>query len=345
MTAPTTRRLDGLDLARFLALGGMMLVNFRLAMHPPKGSPWLEAFFHFFEGKASATFVSLAGLGLVLATRSKNTLEAYSWVTRRALFLFVAGMLNLLVFPADIIHYYAAYFILALPWLKAGRMALAAGIVAVAVASTYLLLTLDYGEGWDWNTLTYDSLWTLEGSVRNVLFNGFHPVLPWLAFFLAGMLMARLPLHLARVQLGMVFTGIFLCLLAELVSHLGRHSAIAWMLNTSPMPPGIAYLLTGLGSASIVIGGCLLIPSSWAGGQWRFLLAAGRMTLTLYLAHILVGMGTLEAIGALDGSRTLAETAVVSAGFLVASTLAAQLWGRKFPQGPIETLMRFVTRS
>ena len=58
------QRLDGLDLARFLALGGMMLVNFRLAMHPPKGSAWLEAFFHFFEGKASATFVSLAGLGL-----------------------------------------------------------------------------------------------------------------------------------------------------------------------------------------------------------------------------------------------------------------------------------------
>ena len=246
MTAPTNQRLDGLDLARFLALGGMMLVNFRLAMHPPKGSPWLEAFFHFFEGKASATFVSLAGLGLVLATTSKSTLEAYSWVTRRALFLLVAGLLNLLVFPADIIHYYAAYFILALPWLKAGRTALAAGIVTVAAVSTYLLLTLDYGEGWDWNTLTYDSLWTLEGFVRNLLFNGFHPVLPWLAFFLTGMLMARLPLHLVRIQLAMVFGGIFLCLLAELVSHLGRHSAIAWTLHTSPMPPGIAYLLTGV---------------------------------------------------------------------------------------------------
>jgi uncharacterized membrane protein YeiB len=345
MTAPTNQRLDGLDLARFLALGGMMLVNFRLAMHPPKGSAWLEAFFHFFEGKASATFVSLAGLGLVLATTSKSTLEAYSWVTRRALFLLVAGLLNLLVFPADIIHYYAAYFILALPWLKAGKTALAAGIVAVAVVSTCLLLTFDYGEGWDWNTLSYDSLWTLEGFVRNLLFNGFHPVLPWLAFFLTGMLMARLPLHLARVQLGMVFGGIFLCLLAGLVSHLGRHSAIAWTLHTSPMPPGIAYLLTGMGSATIVIGACLLVSSNRAAGPWRFLLPAGRMTLTLYLAHILVGMGTLEAVGALDGSRSLAATTVFSVGFLVASTLAAHLWSLKFSQGPVESLMRFVTGS
>ena len=254
-------------------------------------------------------------------------------------------MLNLLVFPADIIHYYAAYFILALPWLKAGRMALAAGVVAVAAVSTYLLLTFDYGEGWNWNTLTYDSLWTLEGSVRNLLFNGFHPVLPWLAFFLTGMLMARLPLQLARAHWGMVFTGIFLCLFAELVSHLGRHSPIAWTLNTSPMPPGIAYLLTGVGSASIVIGGCLLIASKRAGGPWRLLLPAGRMTLTLYLAHILVGMGTLEAVGALDGTRSLVETTVVSVGFLAVSTLAARLWSLKFSQGPVELLMRFVTRS
>lgn len=345
MTAPRNARLEGLDLARFLALGGMMLVNFRLAMQPLAGSPWLEAFFRFLEGKASATFVSLAGLGLVLATRSKNTVEAYGWVTRRALFLLVAGLLNLLVFPADIIHYYAVYFILALPWLKAEKTALAAGIVVVAVVSTYLLLTLNYGNGWDWHTLTYDSLWTTDGFLRNLLFNGFHPVLPWLAFFLVGMLLARLPLHSARVHRGMVFTGAFLCLLAELVSHLGRSSAIAWTLNTSPMPPGLPYLLTGIGSASIVIGSCLLIAAIRAGGYWRYLLPAGRMTLTLYLAHILIGMGSLEAVGALDGAQSLAAATAFSVLFLAASTLLAQLWNCKFPQGPIELLMRFVTRS
>ena len=64
------RRLHGLDLARYLALAGMVLVNFRLAMAvPAEGQGWLAGFFHLLEGKASATFVTLAGLGLVLATQ------------------------------------------------------------------------------------------------------------------------------------------------------------------------------------------------------------------------------------------------------------------------------------
>ncbi|UXL27310.1 heparan-alpha-glucosaminide N-acetyltransferase domain-containing protein [Stenotrophomonas maltophilia] len=67
------RRLHGLDLARYLALAGMVLVNFRLAMAvPAEGAGWLAGFFHFLEGKASATFVTLAGLGLVLATQRQG---------------------------------------------------------------------------------------------------------------------------------------------------------------------------------------------------------------------------------------------------------------------------------
>ncbi|WP_232533440.1 hypothetical protein [Delftia acidovorans] len=56
-------RLAGLDLARYLALAGMVFVNFKQAMHPALQEPgWLLSFFHFLEGKASATFVVLAGL-------------------------------------------------------------------------------------------------------------------------------------------------------------------------------------------------------------------------------------------------------------------------------------------
>lgn len=67
------RRMHGLDLARYLALAGMVLVNFRLAMAvPAEGDGWLAGFFHLLEGKASATFVTLAGLGLVLATQRQQ---------------------------------------------------------------------------------------------------------------------------------------------------------------------------------------------------------------------------------------------------------------------------------
>ena len=71
------RRLHGLDLARYLALAGMVLVNFRLAMAvEADGGGLLAGFFHLLEGKASATFVTLAGVGLVLATQRQAWWQA-----------------------------------------------------------------------------------------------------------------------------------------------------------------------------------------------------------------------------------------------------------------------------
>ncbi len=54
----------------------------------------------------------LAGIGLGLSTRKLAWSAAMSHTARRALFLLIVGLLNYLVFPADIIHYYAVYFLL-----------------------------------------------------------------------------------------------------------------------------------------------------------------------------------------------------------------------------------------
>ncbi|CAB5720448.1 Predicted membrane protein [Delftia tsuruhatensis] len=337
-------RLAGLDLARYFALAGMVFVNFRQAMHPASEAPgWLLALFHFLEGKASATFVVLAGLGLVLATRSQERATARIWTLRRALFLLVAGGLNLLIFPADIIHYYAVYFVLAIAWLQTGPRALLAGILGVALASTWALLHLDYSQGWDWASLSYEGLWEPAGFARNLLFNGFHPVLPWFAFFLYGMLLARLPLAKASVQGALVAAGAAMSGLACALAWLGGDGPWAPWLATSPMPPGPAYLLMGLGCASIAIGACLRLAERWPEGPWRGLLPAGRMTLTLYLAHILIGMGILEAMGALDGTRGLGDVAWAATLYLLMATVAAWAWGRKVAQGPVEWVMRRLT--
>jgi uncharacterized protein len=108
-------RLSGLDLARYLAFAGMLLVNFKLAMQSSGGPDWLVGLFHVLEGKASATFVVLAGVSFTLATQAKPADQLIRWTVYRAAFLLVVGLLNLMIFPADIIHYYAVYFLLALP--------------------------------------------------------------------------------------------------------------------------------------------------------------------------------------------------------------------------------------
>ncbi|GAF19069.1 membrane protein [Bacillus sp. JCM 19046] len=58
-------RMEGLDLARALAMFGMILVNFMIVTGAKgNGHPLLVGFTNLFEGRAAATFVTLAGIGI-----------------------------------------------------------------------------------------------------------------------------------------------------------------------------------------------------------------------------------------------------------------------------------------
>ena len=59
-------RITGFDFARALALLGMILVNFKMAMNAETGSNILLSFTTLLQGRASALFVILAGIGVTL---------------------------------------------------------------------------------------------------------------------------------------------------------------------------------------------------------------------------------------------------------------------------------------
>lgn len=64
---PKSNRLEGLDLARYVAFVGMVIVNFKIAMGAEGGEGLLNLLTTALEGRAAATFVVLAGIGLGLA--------------------------------------------------------------------------------------------------------------------------------------------------------------------------------------------------------------------------------------------------------------------------------------
>jgi uncharacterized protein len=336
-------RLSGLDLARYLAFAGMLLVNFKLAMQSSGGPDWLVGLFHVLEGKASATFVVLAGVSFTLATRAKPADQLIRWTVCRAAFLLVVGLLNLMIFPADIIHYYAVYFLLALPWLRVSTITLLIVIVVLSGMSLLALLWFDYGRGWDWAALQYVDVWTWQGFFRHLVFNGFHPLLPWLVLFLYGLLLARLPLMQQRIQCLLIFAGLCLLLVGSGLSAVFADTAWSSLTGTGPIPPGPVYVLMAIGSASCVIGACLWGCARWPNGGWTGLLPAGRMTLTLYLGHILIGMGILEALDMLHGGHDLIFTLGCAVAFLLFGTCFAWLWQKRFKYGPLEMLMRKLT--
>jgi len=337
-------RLEGLDLARFLAFVGMVIVNFHIVMaDAAAGAGWTGFLVQALEGRAAATFVVLAGIGLGLAAGRGPYGQTFSTTLKRGVFLLVIGLLNTLIFSADILHYYAFYFLFGVLALRLSNRNLLWGILALNIVFITMLMLFDYETGWDWSAFEYTEFWTPVGFLRNLFYNGWHPVAPWLGFFLFGIVLARLQLNTRRIQWRLVGFGalglaLSLAVSAFLTARLGPD--LVELATTSPVPPMPLYMTSGMSGASLVAGLCLLVADRLkALGILGLLTPAGRQTLSLYFGHIYIGMGTLEALGMLGGQSV--EASVMAALiFSLLSLLYALIWARFFKRGPLEFLMR-----
>ena len=345
-----SERLIGLDIARYLAFVGMVLVNFDIVMS--HGVQSNEGFFNEFigqlQGRASATFVVLAGIGLGLSSFKKES-QTVNTIVKRSIFLLILGLLNMTIFEGDILHYYAFYFLFGVFLLPFGNRALILVISILNLVFFSMMLFIDYESGWNFEELTYSGFWTIDGFTRNLFFNGFHPVFPWLGFFLLGMLMSRVLLKKRQVQIKMISWGLIAIIFSEIISFIisgyviPADSELQFLFMTDSMPPMPLYFLAASGSACLLIGLCLLASEKFReSGIYSLISPAGTQTLTLYIAHILVGMSVIEALG-FTGSQSSAQAFVVAMIFCVLATIFAFAWAQWFRRGILESLMRKLT--
>lgn len=328
-------RLEGLDIARGLAFFGMVLVNFRIAAGVMPLPDLPSTLTSLLEGRAAALFVVLAGIGMILSRATPALLF------RRALFLFVLGMINVTIFDADILHFYALYFLCALPLLGLSARALLLGALVITLIAYGALFAFNFDAGWDWETYIYADFWTLTGFARHSFYNGWHPVFPWLAFLLIGMALAKLDLRRSCTQHRMVLWGLAAGCAGLIPGWLVHDPELTVLFGTAPIPPTPFYILSASGSACAVIGALLWFGQGFAATRLgRAIAAVGRQSLSFYIIHIFIGMGILEGLGRLDGSLSPWEIFAYICGFCALCLPAALIWQNRFGRGPLELLMR-----
>lgn len=342
------KRILGIDLARFIALSGMILVNFNLVMGAPSAqSPiWMSVF----EGKAAATFVVLAGLGVGLSAKKGWTSQNTRQMLIRAAILLAFGTLNMMIFPADILHFYAFYFALGILVVPMDMKAQIAVTLLVTLAFPIAYFVFDYGQFWNFATLEYENIFTPQNYVTNLIFNGWHPILPWFGFFCFGLILSKLDLTSQRTATILAACGaaglIITPLLSDWVYQLIFQSFgvdFADLFTTSPVPPGPLYVATGVSAALATIGLCLLLPEHVLENRvFKALRTTGQQTFTHYVAHIIIGMGIIEATGLL-GTSAPSTIVIVSSTYLVAAIAFSAIWSKRFKLGPLETMMRKVS--
>lgn len=327
-------RLVGLDVARCVALLGMVATHV-LDERTPAGD--LTTAQALAGGRAAALFALLAGVTLALSTgartpvRGRERAAASVGLLVRALSIAVIGLLlgGLDTGLAIILTYYGLLFCLGIPFVglgAGGLAALAGGWLVAAPVVSHLLRPELPPRGF--GSPTFQQLFTEPLRMLSELaFTGYYPVVPWLAYLLAGMALGRADLRSRRVQAGLAMVGVGLALGAALLSRaltalpsvgealraqpptrasvpdlLDRASegmagttptagAWQWLLVDAPHSATPFDLAQTIGSAVLVIGVALLGVGVLPAIGERFtavLFGAGTMTLTLYSLHALM---------------------------------------------------------
>ncbi|MCI7456196.1 DUF418 domain-containing protein [Actinomyces urogenitalis] len=325
--APSRPRIIGLDIARALALAGMVSAHL-ISIDGPVAM--------LTSGFPAGLFALLAGTSLALMSE-RGVARGGTTLARSRHSLIVRGVLLV------VLHQLLA------PWSGSIQVVLEVfGMAYIAMACV---------PRWRTSTLWQLLVWLVLGSalVKIVgssitlpgVFSFPYPLMAWMAYMTVGLLVHRLLTTSPRRQLLVLLVaapvtaaGIVLRERVQVGYPTGESASPSSLLPVALDPGahtgGLAdVVMTTAGSLSVV---CLCLLLFRRQAWWSFpLQAMGSMSLTVYTAHILTAGPTLSAHG-LGTYPALGYATVALA--LVLPTLLRLTWSR----GPLEELMRRLTR-
>jgi uncharacterized membrane protein len=354
--APEARRIQrpgrvtGLDLARALAVFGMLGAHFGAVPADVAAAPsnWLGAV----NGRSSILFAVLAGVsvalltGRTLAPAGKDLVRARTRLLVRAAWVFAIGAaLEALGTDIDVIlGVYAVLFVLALPFLRwpPRRLLLAAAVLAVLTPPTALLLTV-----------AAQATGLEESPVARLMLNGPYPALIWWTFILIGMAVGRSELRSPRVRTLLLRGGATLAVLGYGIGWTttrwwgqaastqawvdgdvdARSWSLTWLSGAAPHSGTTFEIIGSVGVALILIAGCLVIAERLPTATFP-LVSVGAMALTAYT-------GSVIAPALLD---QYPEGGLTWLAFIAVIVVLATGWRLVLGQGPLERLLSSSSR-
>ena len=352
-------RIVGYDLARALAFFGMLIINYWVLMEDYNSfPPWLTFVMDLIQGRAAATFVVLAGVGLSLLSRraylnkdavTMRAIRHRLW--RRAIFLFVIGGLNSMIWPADILHFYAIYFSAGAFLLSFPSQRLLVLTIVPVIIFSLIMFMCDFDLGSNWGSISYKDWSNLPLLAGHLFFNGHYPFFPWVAFMVMGLWLGRLDLTNDAIRNKISLAGCSAMFFSEFISWLAFHissydssdlylEAVLPWFYIDPWEPMPLFLISAGGTALVVISFSIMLAEKSGNVKWLSpFIAVGQSTLTLYVAHSLIGSILLKGMNVckIEPHFFPIWGAIL---FFISALLISSSWKNHFHRGPLERLMR-----
>lgn len=389
-------RIAYLDAARALAIIGMFLAHIAIFAPLPASLEFLVS------GRSAIMFAVLAGISTTLIARSHAATEhqRLGYINAsgsrdlliRAIILFLIGITLPLISvgPIVILSTYAVLFLLAIPLLRLSTRVIAILTALTAVITPLLSFWLrtiwpDTSEemviGGVPTIFSFTSVPDTVQALRQLLFDGMYPVLTWIPFLLAGIVIGRLILDsaftsrlaaiwgaaLAIVGYGISFLLVtFTNYLSERISVFrGMDPSLAEATDDQLMEQFGTIAYSDFGVTSINDPRSLIFASSHSGSITEIIGGIGFVLLVLALlslierfaAPVLAPLSTLGKmpltyyVGHIIGFLVLA---IFGSGqisiwlalvyFIVLPMAFAAIWFRLFRRGPLEALIHGATK-
>ena len=370
---PGSQRLELLDALRGFALAGVLLANletftlyFFLSPDAAAALPtlaadrWLAAASGLLVSAKFITLFSIMfGIGFALLMQRIGQAGGRRWYLRRLAVLFLIGLLHSMVWWGDILRFYAVAGLLLLPLARVRPRNLA--ILGVALA---YLPYLPLWQG-DWLTVPRtqayaDALRAFTSEHANAMLRGNQVFNLWwwqshwrVPASLPGLMLIGLALgnshalrdpglhaRLWKWLLPGLPLGLTLGLVVTLADYgrLGGYGiALAWR---HALDTGIV-LMVALGYAALFTS--LFARPGWH--RWlRHLAPAGRMALSNYLGHTVVGIPVFYGVGLGLGPRHgMVAVVCMFVVLFVAQIAFSRWWLDRFRFGPAEWAWRSLT--
>lgn len=359
------QRIIGFDLARAYAIFGMYIVNFVFCFGTFRNETLLGKFINLFIGNSTSIFIICAGMGVILFANSySENIEDQqilkSILMKRSWFLFALGILLYSWWPGDILHFYGGYMHIAIFILFTPKRNYLWIALAFILVYNILQFFIPIFKSWNLQTTKYADFWTPIGFFRNTLYNGWNSIFPWFAYFSVGMFLGKLnwqdkriwkKLFLIGFCLLFIFKALRIYILFDFENPLRHQFYVdSWFyLMEDYFPVNIPFMMITIGWALMVISICMYLGINFSSSKLIGILSqTGKMSLSLYVFHITIGMIILSVLTGKNYTGFPQEKVPIDSEFLllyaviffVISVVFSNMWNKKFKHGPLEMLMR-----
>lgn len=364
VTPDKPQRIAGYDVARAVAVMGMVLVNsYCILLNSRREPVWFVELVDFIYGRAAVLFVMLAGVGLsllarkaILAADGVKLQKVRSMLFKRSIVLFAMGLLFLRWWEADILHFYGIFLstgalLLTAPsrwlWGLILTLWLSSSIYFVSLESDLVLASFDMGGS------------LLFKAVDELFLFGDYAAFPWLMFLLIGLWLGRHEVMAdSRLQRRLLVLAALLFVLSESLSGyllpalaaragLDDNELVTMLIMSNPFPVSPLFALSAAGTALFVLMATLILGRSPLFARFlRLLQQAGKLSLTFYVTHIVLFLW-LKAVLAESVRHEFYPLLAIglSFGFCVFVLVFAHFWCRHYKLGPLEWLLRRLSTS